>query len=67
MFEVVCQHCHATVLTTPRIRRPEEGQLAAHLETTHPRVDFYRLNLGLLLIHYVVRPTPPAERPADRV
>src|SRR2546427_12838276 len=31
MFAVVCQHCHATVLTTPRIRRSEEDQLAALL------------------------------------
>jgi hypothetical protein len=59
MFAVVCQHCHATVLTTPRIRRSEEDQLAAHFETRHPRVDYNRPDLGMLLLHFSVRPTPP--------
>src|SRR5438876_9487711 len=59
MFAVVCQHCHATVLTTPRIRRSEEDQLAAHFETRHPRMDYNRPDLGMLLLHFSVRPTPP--------
>jgi hypothetical protein len=59
MFAVVCQHCPATVLTTFRIRQSEEEQLAAHLETRHPTVDYQSPNLGMLLIHYVVHGTPP--------
>src|SRR5690349_17691224 len=59
MFAVVCQHCRATVLTTPRIRRSEEDQLAAHFETRHPTVDYKWPDLGMVLLHFSVRPTPP--------
>ena len=59
MFAVVCQHCHATVLTTLRICRSEEDHLAAHFETRHPTVDYNRPDLGMLLLHFRARPTPP--------
>src|SRR6266849_2109738 len=58
LFAVICRHCKAAVLTTPRSRQAEQGLLVAHLQTRHPSVNYHASKLGPVA-HTLHRPTPP--------
>jgi hypothetical protein len=54
-FDVACRHCAAVVLRVDRIRESDEHELATHLKTVHPGVDFQAPKLVHILEHFTVK------------
>ena len=47
------------ILRVSRIREAQQKQLAEHLKTVHPTVDFYTATITRVLDHFVVQQETP--------